>query len=268
VTVRLAGVFAHPDDDSYLIGGSLLLHQGRVDPTLVFATSGEAGPIAPGSPATRETLGAVREAEQAAWLEAVGHPGAATHFLRHPDYRLPEVPFERLAGQVEAVLRQARPQVVVSFGPDGLTSHHDHVLAGAAAAEAFRRARAAEGDPDDAFLRLYQAAYPRSEVDRFYAGVRAGGFDYGEEGNLFDLTGVPDDRIAVRVDTRAVADRKWAAILRHRSQLDEHLRIPEPLRWIVLDSECFARAWPPRAAGEPVAGDLLAGLDDAPPGRR
>ena len=57
----------------------------------------------------------------------------------------------------------------------------------------------AEGEPDDAFLRLYQAAYPRSAVNRFYAGVRAGGFDYGQEGNLFDLTGVPDDRIAVRV---------------------------------------------------------------------
>jgi N-acetyl-1-D-myo-inositol-2-amino-2-deoxy-alpha-D-glucopyranoside deacetylase len=148
----------------------------------------------------------------------------------------------------------------VSFGPDGLTSHHDHVRAGEAAAEAFRRARAAEDDPDDAFLRLHQAAYPRSDVDRFYEGVREGGFGYGEEGRLFDVTGVPDERIAVRVDTRAVADRKWAAILRHRTQLDEHRRIPEPLRWIVLEAECFVQASPPRAPGGPVAGDLLAGL--------
>jgi LmbE family N-acetylglucosaminyl deacetylase len=103
------------------------------------------------------------------------------------------VPFERLVVQVEAVLRKARPQVVVTFGPDGLTSHHDHIRAREAAAEAFRRARAAEGEPGDAFLRLYQAAYPRSAVDRFYAGVRAGGLEYGQEGNLFDLTGVPDD---------------------------------------------------------------------------
>jgi LmbE family N-acetylglucosaminyl deacetylase len=260
VTVRLVGVFAHPDDDSYVLGGTLLLHRGRVEPTLVFATSGEAGPIAAGSPATRETLGTVREGEQRAFLEAVGHADAAVRFLRHPDYRLPEVPFERLVGEVEAALRQVCPHVVVSFGPDGLTSHHDHVRAGEAAAEAFRRARAAEGEPTDAFQRLYQAAYPRSAVDRFYAGVRAGGFDYGEEGRLFDVTGVPDERIAVRVDTRAVADRKWAAILRHQSQLDEHQRIPEPLRWLVLDAECFVQAFPPRPPGGPVAGDLLAGL--------
>ena len=260
MTVRLVGVFAHPDDDSYLIGGTLLLHRGRVEPTLVVATSGEAGPIAAGSPATRSTLGAVREAEQHEFLDAIGYAGAPVRFLRHPDYRLPEVPFERLAGEVEAVLREVRPQVVVSFGPDGLTSHHDHVRAGEAAAEAFRRARAAEGEPADAFLRLYQAAYPRSDVDRFYAGVREGGFDYGEEGRLFDLTGVPDERIAVRVDTRPVADRKWAAILRHRSQLDEHQRVPAPLRWIVLDAECFVQAFPPRSQGAPVAGDPFAGL--------
>jgi LmbE family N-acetylglucosaminyl deacetylase len=173
------------------------------------------------------------------------------------------VPFELLVGEVEAVLREVRPHVVVSFGPDGLTSHHDHVRAGEAAAEAFRACRAADGGGDGAFQRLYQAAYPRAEVDRFYAGVRAGGFDYGEEGRLFDVTGVADERIAVRVDTRPVAGRKWAAILRHQSQLDEHRRIPEPLRWIVLDAECFVRAFPPRPPGEPVAGDLLAGLHAA-----
>lgn len=90
------------------------LKPGRIELTLVVATSGEAGPIAAGSAATRQTLGAVREGEQRAWLEAVGYPQAATHFLRHPDYRLPEVPFERLVVQVEAVLRKARPHVVVT----------------------------------------------------------------------------------------------------------------------------------------------------------
>jgi hypothetical protein len=71
---------------------------------------------------------------------------------------------------------------------------------------------------------------------------------------------VPDERIAVRVDTRPVADRKWAAIGRHQTQLEEHQRIPAPLRWIVLDAECFVQAFPPREPGEPVGGDLLAGL--------
>ena len=43
---RVAGVFAHPDDETFTLGGSMLLHQGRVDYTLIVATSGEAGEIA------------------------------------------------------------------------------------------------------------------------------------------------------------------------------------------------------------------------------
>lgn len=250
-------MFAHPDDDSYLIGGSLLLHPGAVDLTLVFATSGGAGPISDPALATRETLGDVREQEQAAFLEEIGYAGARVEFLRHADYYLPDVPLDGLVGEIEAVLREAQPHVVVTFGPDGVTSHHDHIRAGEAATEAFHRARR-DGGPD-AFRRLYQAALPRSDVSRFYQGVAEGGFDYGEEGRLFDLTGVTDERIAVRVDTRPVRDRKWAAILRHRTQLDEHERIPEPLRWIVLDSECFVQAWPPREDPAAVTGDLFEG---------
>jgi hypothetical protein len=40
-------------------------------------------------------------------------------------------------------------------------------------------------------------------------------------------------------------------------------QIPEPLRWIVLDAECFVQAFPPRAPGGPVPDDLLAAVDGA-----
>jgi LmbE family N-acetylglucosaminyl deacetylase len=44
-TTRLLGVFAHPDDDVYTLGGSLVLERDRLEVTLVFCTSGDAGPI-------------------------------------------------------------------------------------------------------------------------------------------------------------------------------------------------------------------------------
>ena len=163
--LRLVGVFAHPDDDVYSIGGSLVLNRDRLDVTLVFCTSGDAGPIWVEGIATRETLGEVREREQAASMAALGVEAKA-RFLRHPDYHLPEVPFDVLVGEVEAVLRDVRPHLVVTFGPDGMTSHHDHIRAGEAAEAAFRRAR--EDSDDGAFARLLQVAIPRSAVDRFY----------------------------------------------------------------------------------------------------
>ena len=108
MTVRLAGVFAHPDDDAYLIGGSLLLHPGEIDLTLIFTTSGGAGPISDPALATRESLAGVREQEQRTALEVFDYGHARVEWLRHPDYYLPEVPLEELVQDIETVLLEVR----------------------------------------------------------------------------------------------------------------------------------------------------------------
>ena len=264
--VRLLGVFAHPDDDAYLIGGQMLLHASAIDPTIVFATSGEAGPISDPTIASRETLGTVREGEQREYLALIGRPEARVHFLRHPDYYVPDVPLEQLVDEIATVLNDVRPHIVITFGPDGLTSHHDHIRVGEATTEAFHRVRSESSSAGDAFQRLYYVALARSDVDRFYEGVNEGDHEYGEEGALFDITGVPDDTIAVRVDVGPVRDRKLAGMLVHRTQMTEHERIPESLRWIYLDAECFVQAFPDRPSGATVRTDLLDDMGvDAPP---
>jgi LmbE family N-acetylglucosaminyl deacetylase len=262
---RLTGVFAHPDDDAYLLGGTLLRNHGRVDLSLVFATSGEAGPISDPSLATRESLGEVREGEQRRCLELIGYEDAPVEFLRYPDYYLPDVPFEDLVTEVEQVLARFRPHIVVTFGPDGLTSHHDHIRIGQATTVAFHRVREADRE-SGSWQRLLYVALPRSDVDRFYAGVRDGGFGYGEEGRLFDVTGVPDETIAIRVDTTPVIERKLTGMLVHRTQLIEFERVPEPLRWIYLNSESFVQAFPPRSGTGTVEDDILSGITFDPQG--
>jgi N-acetyl-1-D-myo-inositol-2-amino-2-deoxy-alpha-D-glucopyranoside deacetylase len=232
VRPRLAAVFAHPDDDVYQVGGSIALHDGDLDVTVVVCTSGDAGPIWIPEAATRETLGEVREAEERAALVTVG--------------------------VAESVLREVRPHVVVTFGPDGLTSHHDHIRAGEAATEAFHLARASSDGR--AFARLYRTALPRGDVDRFYAEVARMAEAFGDETQLFNPVGVPDEDIVVRVDTSPVRERKLAGILSHRTQIGEWERIPEPARWLFLDAECFVQAWPSEP-GRRVLGDLFEGLD-------
>ena len=80
---RLVGVFAHPDDDVFTIGGTLALHAADVAPTLVFCTSGEAGPIWVDGIATRDTLSGVREREQKEATTVLG-VDAETVFLHRP----------------------------------------------------------------------------------------------------------------------------------------------------------------------------------------
>jgi LmbE family N-acetylglucosaminyl deacetylase len=224
MTIRLFGVFAHPDDDVYTLGATLVAHHGELETTLVFATSGEAGPITDPEAVSREQLGPVREGEQRAAMEALGVADSTTsRFLRLPDYYVPDVPFDELVARITDLLDEVRPDVVVTFGPDGMTSHHDHVRVGEAATAAFDRVADGSGP-----THLFHVALPRADVDRFYADLDGAG--YGEEGDLFNVAGVPDDRITIRFDARPYRETKLEAILAHRTQISEWERIPAQLR--------------------------------------
>ena len=167
---------------------------------------------------------------------------------------MPEVPFVDLVEKISRVMHEVRPDVVVTFGPDGMTSHHDHIRVGEATTAAF------DGlEEDRAAGRLFHVALPRTDVDRFYADLEEAG--YGEEGDLFTVAGVPDEHIAVRFDARPHRATKLDAILAHGTQICEWERIPEPLRWIYLDEEAFVQARPKSDFGEPRS-DLFAGIDD------
>lgn len=254
---RLVGVFAHPDDDVYTIGGSLVLNRDRLEVTLVFCTSGDAGPIWVEGLATRETLGEVREGEQADSMASLG-VDADVRFLRHPDYHLPEVPFDDLVSEIEAVLREVRPHLTVTFGSDGLTGHHDHVRAGGATDAAFDLFRSDDG----LAARLLHVAAPRSAVERFDGQLRGEGNPEREARSLLALQAVPDEEIAIAVDTRSVRGRKLAGIEAHRTQIGELARIPEALRWIVLDTEWFVQASPARRTDGLPSSGLLTGLPE------
>ena len=260
--IQLLGAFAHPDDDVYTLGATLAAHRGEIEATLVFATSGEAGPITDPAAVSRDELGSVREREQLAAIEELRIDAwTRSRFLGLPDYHLPDVPFDELVEVLVHVIRELEPQVVVTFGPDGMTSHHDHIRVGEACTDAFDQAQASIQRPP---RYLFYTALLRSAVDRFYTELQD--TRYGEEGDLFNVAGVPDERIAVRFDARAFRRTKLDAILAHRTQICEWERIPEPLRWIFLDTEAFVQARPSTVAAEPRA-DLFEGLELEEPAR-
>jgi len=255
--IRLAAVFAHPDDDTYGLGGTLVMDGPKIDYTLIVATSGEAGPISDPSLATRENLAKVREAEELEALEVLGVTDPAVHFLRYPDAGLKDAPRDELIERIADVLRSERPRVVVTFGPEGITKHDDHISVGAAATEAFHRARA-DGAEEGAFQRLYYVALPKSGLEQFWNSLRARGIDIGDPEGPFMPRGVPDTSIAVRVDCRAVVKRKLDAIRAHRTQQVELEYLPEDLLPEIMGEECFVQAWPPPGQGnDPVHESLF-----------
>ena len=100
-----------------------------------------------------------------------------------------------LLPRLAAVLEAARPQVVLTFGPDGITGHEDHVAIGAAATDAFHAARAAVPG-GGAFARLLHLALPVGRLERLNELLRERGLEPLDPSQPFVPRGVPDETIA------------------------------------------------------------------------
>ena len=213
----LAAVVAHPDDDAYGISAVVALHGD--DPNfrfvLVHATDGEAGAIAEGSRATRQTLGARRrEEDRRAWA-TLGRLPDRHEWLGLPDGGLPDVDFDYLVTQIVAILAEERPDVVITFGPDGITGHPDHVVICRATTEAFRRFA---GDGEPGFHRLIYGVIRQSMIDLWNSKRIEEGLEPWNPAKIYHLRGVPDDEIDIVIDTSSVAPRVRAAMREHRTQ--------------------------------------------------
>jgi LmbE family N-acetylglucosaminyl deacetylase len=211
--------------------------------------------IADDTLATRETLAEVREAEdRAAWTALGFEPDI--RFLRYPDGGVADVAREQLVATFLAVLQETRPHLVITFGPEGVTEHPDHVAVGAAATAAFHAARAAGVERLE---RLLHASLLRSQLDRMNELLRARAMPPVDETEPFQPRGVPDERFGIVVDTSAAADRKLAALREHRTQAELE-DLPAELAPGILSTEGFVIAWPEREPAAPVLRDVLEGL--------
>ena len=169
--VRLLGVFAHPDDETFCAGGTFARYaKDGAEIMVVSATRGEAGQIRDARVGTRRTIAAVREAELRVACQRLG-----VEHVRCWDYRdgtLAEEDFGGLVGQVVQLLREFRPQVVISFGPDGGYGHPDHIAISAATTVACRQAGTPGSYPGQLAAglsphqpdRLYHSYFPPHDV--------------------------------------------------------------------------------------------------------
>jgi LmbE family N-acetylglucosaminyl deacetylase len=210
-------VVAHPDDDAYGLAGSVALHAD--DPgfryVLVHATDGAGGEIPPGFPATRETLGSVRRAEDVAAWKALGREPDRHEWLDYDDGAVSDVPLDELVDRIAAIMREERPDVVATFGPDGITGHPDHIRVGEATDAAFDRVAA---EPGPGMHRLLHGAMPASVWERWNAKRRDIGLVVWDPEAVYHLRGVPDEQIGLTVDTSSVAARIVQGLKEHRSQ--------------------------------------------------
>ena len=125
--LRLLAIFAHPDDESLGAGSTLAKYAAEgVDVHLICATKGERGWTGSeeDNPGLAE-LGKMREMELQAAAKSLGIQGV--YFLDYLDGDLDQAPQQQAIDKIAALIREIRPQVALSFGPDGIYGHPDHI---------------------------------------------------------------------------------------------------------------------------------------------
>jgi len=272
-TLTLMAVHAHPDDEASSTGGVLAKYADEgVRTVVVTCTNGEFGDtpggVKPGEDGhDKQAVAQIRLAEL---REACKHLAVSDlELLGYHDSGMPDweyknrpdafcnVPQSEVAGRIGALIERYRPQIVISYDPEGAYQHPDHVHAARCAAAAAK----ATGIP----AKFYQTAMRRSDWRELWDALREQGVDVPDVRQIDpDMLRQIEERerlITTTVDILPVLERKRAALLAHASQIRDSWfsKIPPDLGARVFGRESFVRAFDTTGAPVPED-DLFAGL--------
>jgi len=228
-TQSLLAIFAHPDDESYRAGGTLaLLAQKGAQVWVLCATRGEFGIPKLSS----VEAGEIRQTELESACRTLGIE--PPRFLDYLDGNLNQEDEDQAVEQLVRVIRELRPEALLTWPPDGVSGHPDHVAVSRWTKKAFKRA----ADPT-VYLEIQAAGFPIHEAGALYHIVVPRSL--AEALNMSHLHTVPDETVTLTVDVSAVWDTKLAAIHSHRSQIANSpiLGSPEEKQRLFLGMEYF-----------------------------
>lgn len=272
LTPRLMAVLAHPDDESLGVGGTLAKYASEgVDVFLLTATRGDSGRYRGHRPGDHQhpgpsALATIRETElrNAASVLGVRDVSLLDYRDQHLDRADPREAVSGIAGH----LRRVRPDVVVTFGPDGAYGHPDHIAVSqfttaaivAAADAAFACDRIEDAAPH-AVSKLYYMAWPESTWAAYRAAI-------GKPISTIDgverhATSWPEWAVTTVIDTRTYWSTVWRAISCHESQVAAYERLKDlsPEHHEALwGSQSFYRAFSTVNGGRARETDLFEGI--------
>ena len=275
----LLAVLAHPDDESFGLGGTLALYASKGYNTYYLcATRGEAGTVDEehlrgfSSTAEMRTDELMRAAKHLGLKDVFflgyrdsGMPG--TEENKHPDAQINH-PIDEVAGRVVKYIREVKPDVVLTHDPIGGYKHPDHIHVHKATKLAFEKADDPSFHPEAGApfkpRALYYQVFSRKLLRTMVRLMRLFGKDptkFGRNGdvNLLELAEV-DFPIHVRLNTRPVQDIKLKASAQHASQGGTQIRRGwfGVMSRVFGEREEFMRAYPPILNGHhKVTNDLF-----------
>jgi LmbE family N-acetylglucosaminyl deacetylase len=262
--LRLLAIFPHPDDETLGMGSTLARYSAEgVETYLICATRGERGwSESTGPNPGLQGVGRIREAELRCAAETIGlHE---THFLDYIDGDLDQAGPQEAIAKIATLIRRLRPQVVVTFPPDGIYGHPDHIALSQFTSGAV--VSAANGS--------YEDGLAPHQVSKFYYLVDTadvvntlndafGGISMEIDGVVRRHAGWQDWQITTWLDNTEFMEKVRDAIHCHKSQLAGFGDMSEwPLDRLskVFGTGTFYRVYSFVNGGRAVETDLFEGL--------
>jgi LmbE family N-acetylglucosaminyl deacetylase len=264
---RLMVIAAHPDDETLGFGGVLARYASDgADTSLVTATRGQGGrfnghPAGSAEHPGREALARIREQELRAAARALGISRVC--LLDYEDQHLDRADVGGVVAALVREIRQARPQVVLTFPPDGAYGHPDHIaISQFASAAVVAAADAAFGDGQPHVVsKLYYLAWNARTFAAYQRAFKK--LVCLVDGVERQAAPWPDWAITTVVDTHAWGPAVWEAVDCHTSQVAAYaaLKTLAPAdRDALWGSLSFYRALSLVNGGRRVETDLFEGL--------
>jgi LmbE family N-acetylglucosaminyl deacetylase len=265
--LKLLAIFAHPDDESMGMGGTLAKYSAEgVETYLVCASRGELGWFGseeqnPGS----GKLGQIRARELENAVKELGMK--KLFFLDYVDGEVDQAPHAEIAGKIVSHIRRIKPQVIVTFPPDGNYGHPDHIAIGqftsaAVVCAADVNYRDAEYLSPHCVSKLYYMVDTENFINLIAPFMGDMSFRVGDE--VRGEFPWKDWMVTTRVEMAAYCATAWRAIQCHQSQLPTLgalAEMPEESVSSVLAMQgTFYRVFSLVNGGRQIETDLFAGL--------
>jgi N-acetyl-1-D-myo-inositol-2-amino-2-deoxy-alpha-D-glucopyranoside deacetylase len=274
----MLAVLAHPDDESFGMGGTLALYAERgVQVYLVCATRGEVGIMESEYLEGYNSSAERREAELRCAAEKLGLAGV--YFLDYRDSGMPgspdnehpralvAQPLEDVAAKVVHYIRELKPQVVVTFDPIGGYRHPDHIAIHKATVLAFEQAGKSDYATDELNpyqpQRLYFHTVPRGFLRLAVKLMPLFGKDPHKWGRNEDIDLVPlaevDFPTDASINISSVVHKKEDAGACHASQGGGSMLsgLTGFFMRMTSNKETFMRAYPKTTSDRPREKDLF-----------
>jgi LmbE family N-acetylglucosaminyl deacetylase len=282
---RMLIAFAHPDDESFGMGGAIAMYAQRgVAISLICSTNGDVGSVDAKFMQGFDTVGELRLHELSCAAETLGINELITFGYRDsgmmgtPDNEHPDCLWQAdpdvVIGRIVREIRRIRPQVVVTFDPFGGYGHPDHMFMHQTTTRAFHAAGDPAQYPDhlaeglEAYqpAKLYYSAFPKLPLRLMLLNARLHGEDprrMGKNHDL-DLQAALDNKLDAhaRINVGAFQAAWDAAAGCHASQQNPRQTndLFNRLQRLVFRHQDFTRAWPEPKLGEQLERDLFAGV--------